>query len=201
MKIHDCAQGELEWMKLRAGKVTASEASSLLTPLFKIKEGDGPFTYLCTKIGETFGEIMPQFSSWETEHGQILEDEARKWYAFQFNERLHNVGFCESDDGRSGCSPDALIGDDGGLELKAPQHTNHVRYLLDGILPKDYAVQVHFSMFVTGRKSWTFASYHRKLPPFVLRVERDEKICATIAEALAGFYKKFDAALAKLKAA
>lgn len=198
MKIHDCAQGELEWYQLRAGKVTASEASALLTPLFKIKEGDGPFTYLCTKIGEAFGEIMPQFNSWQTEHGQILEDEARKWYAFEFNERLHNVGFCEGDDGRCGCSPDALIGEEGGLELKAPQHTNHVRYLLDGVLPKDYAVQVHFSMWVTGRKFWKFVSYHRKLPPFVLRVERDEAICAKISAAVAGFYADYDKAMKKL---
>ena len=200
MITHKCAQGELEWLQLRAGKVTASEASALLTPLFKVSEGAGVHTYLCTKVAETFGEVLPQFSSWETEHGQILEDEARKWYAFQFdNERLHNVGFCESDDHRSGCSPDALIGDDGGLELKCPQHTNHIRYLLDGVLPKDYVVQVHFSMFVTGRKWWKFVSYHRKFPPFVLKVDRDEAIQAKIREALTSFNAKFDAAMATVR--
>lgn len=195
MIIHDCAQGELEWYQLRAGKVTASEAEALLTSLFKVKDSDGVHTYLCTKIAEGFGEILPQFSSWETEHGQILEDEARNWYSFQTNEKVHNVGFCEGDDGRCGCSPDALIGDDGGLELKCPQPTNHVRYLLDGVLPKDYAVQVHFSMFVTGRKWWRFVSYHRKLPPFVLNVARDEAIIAKIQEALTGFYAKYDKAM------
>src|SRR5258708_2510391 len=151
MIIHDCTQGELDWFKLRAGKVTASEADALLTPLFKIKGGEGVHTYLCAKIAEGVGEVLPAFSSWATEEGQILEDEARRWYAFEGNETLYNVGFCEGDDRRCGCSPDALIGEHGGLELKAPQPTNHVRYLLDGILPKDYAAQVHFSMFVTGR--------------------------------------------------
>lgn len=200
MIVHNCAQGELEWYQLRAGKVTASEADSLLTPLFKVKEGERVHTYLCTKVAEAFGQVLPQFSSWETEQGQILEDEARKWYAFEYeSERLHNVGFCESDDGRSGCSPDALIGDEGGLELKCPQHTNHVRYLLDGVLPKDYAVQVHFSMFVTGRKWWKFVSYHRKFPPFVLHVPRDEAIQAKIGEALKAFYAKFDTAMATVR--
>jgi hypothetical protein len=202
MKIHDCVQGELEWLKLRAGKVTASEADALLTPLFKIKEGKGPHSYLCEKLAQGFGEnVLPQFSSWETEHGQILEDEARKWYAFEFNDRLHNVGFCEGDDGRCGCSPDALIGEDGGLELKAPQATNHVRYLLDGVLPDDYAVQVHFSLFVTGRKWWKFVSYHRKFSPFVLNVPRDEAKIATIKKALAEFYARYDAAFQRLEKA
>lgn len=201
MKIHDCTQGDLEWYKLRAGKVTASEADALLTPLFKISEGAGVYTYLCSKVAEAVGGALPSFYSWETEQGQILEDEARKWYSFEFDEEVKNVGFCESDDGRSGCSPDALIGDDGGLELKCPQPTNHVRYLLDGVLPKDYAVQVHFSMFVTGRLWWRFVSYHRKFPPFVLRVDRDEKIQGQIKSALDAFYKRYDEAIAKLKSA
>lgn len=201
MKIHNLDQNSLEWLKVRAGKVTASGADALLTPLFKVKEGKGPFTYLCEKVAEGFGEILPQFSSWETEHGQILEDEARKWYAFEFNEKLNDAGFCESDDGRCGCSPDSLIGEDGGLELKCPQGTNHVRYLLDGVLPEDYAVQVHFSMFVTGRPWWKFVAYHRSFPPFVLTVQRDESKCAKIAEALAGFYERYDAAMLKLKQA
>lgn len=201
MKIHDLEQGSLSWYAMRAGKVTASEADALLTPLFKVKEGKGPHTYLCQKVSEGFGELLPQFSSWETEHGQILEDEARKWYAFEFNERLIDAGFCEGDDGRCGCSPDSLIGEDGGLELKAPQGTNHVRYLLDGVLPEDYAVQVHFSMFVTGRKWWQFCSYHRKFAPFVLTVHRDEAKIAKIKEALGAFYARYDAAIKELQQA
>jgi hypothetical protein len=202
MKIHDVDQNSLEWYKLRAGKVTASEASALLTPLFKVGEGAGVHTYLCTKVAEGFGEVgevLPKFSSWEMEEGQILEMEARRWVSWQFDEKMRNVGFCEGDDGRCGCSPDALLGGDGGLELKCAQHTNHVRYLLDGILPKQYAVQVHFSMFVTGRKWWRFVSYHRKFPAFVLKVDRDEEIQEKIAEALEGFYKRYDDAIAKLK--
>lgn len=199
MKIHNIDQNSLEWYQLRAGKVTASGADALLTPLFKVKEGKGPFTYLCEKVSEGYGEILPQFSSWESEHGKILEDEARKWYAFEFNEKLHDAGFCEGDDGRCGCSPDALIGEEGGLELKCPQGTNHVRYLLDGVLPEDYAVQVHFSLFVTGRKWWKFVSYHRKFAPFVLTVQRDEAKCAKIKEALADFYARYDVAFKKLE--
>lgn len=199
MKIHNVTQGEGDWLKVRAGKVTASEIDALVSPTFEIRKGAQVHTLVCQKVAETLnGGPLPGFTSWQTEEGQMMEDESRKWFAFASDEKLIDAGFCEHDDGRCGCSPDSLIGEDGGLELKNPQHVNHVRYLLDGTLPKDYAAQVHMSLYVTGRKWWKFVSYRRKFPPFVITVERDEKICAIIAEALAGFYAKMDDALQRL---
>lgn len=200
MKEHNVTQGEGDWLKVRLGKVTASEAGAILTPEFKARTGEGVQTYLCQKLAETWrGTPLPGFHSWETEQGQLLEDEARKWFAFATEHKMRNVGFIEHDDGRCGCSPDALLDADGGLELKCPQDVNHVRYLIEGRLPKDYTVQVHFSMYVTGRKWWQFVSYRRKMPQFVIWVERDEEICGKIAEALKTFYTRFDAAMALLK--
>ena len=53
-------------------------------------------------------------------------------------------------------------------------------------------------MFVTGRKWWKFLSYRRGFPPLVLEIERDEKIQAVLAEALAQFLAKFDAEMANM---
>lgn len=198
--FHECAQGEAEWLQHRIGKVTASEASSLLTPLFAVKTGEGPKTYLYEKLAEGWrGKPLPGFSSWATQEGQLLEDEARRWYSLESDDAVQNVGFIEHDDHRCGCSPDGLIGEDGGLELKAPQPTNHIRYVMEGVLPKDYAPQVHFSLYVTGRPWWRFVSYCRGFPPLVLTVQRDEAICAKIQEALTGFYAAYDAAMLKLR--
>lgn len=201
MKIHDCIQGEAAWSVARAGKVTASEAGNILTPEFKARTGETPKTYLYRKIAERLrkGPVVA-FSTYETEFGQMLEDEARQWFHFNHDFQMRQVGFCESDDGLCGCSPDALLDGEGGLELKCPQDTNHVRYLMEGVLPKDYAVQVHFSMYVTGRQWWYFVSYHRPpFPKFVLRVERDEAICAKIAEAVGSFSSELNSALQKLE--
>lgn len=207
MKIHMCPQGEAEWNQLRVGRVTASALDNLLTPRFKIRDGETPRTYLFQKVAEGFKNRPLEdeaFATYDTEQGQILEDEARREYCFSFkakNERLIDAGFVEHDDGRFGCSPDALIGEASGLEIKCPKFKTHVRYLLTGELPDDYAAQVHGSMYATGRPRWVFMSYARGFPPFVLTVRRDEAICAKIGEALAGFYKLYDAAMAKLKAA
>jgi hypothetical protein len=200
MKEHLCVQGESDWLQARVGKVTASEADQLLTPEFAIRTGEMPRTYLARKLAESvLRRPLEGFASFETEQGEILEAEARAWFAFEYPHKVRQIGFIEHDDGRCGCSPDALLDDDGGLEIKAPQPTNHVKYLLDGKLPKDYAVQVHFSIYVTGRPWWKFVSYRRKFRPFVLTVERDEAIIAKINEALTQFYEKFDAALERIR--
>lgn len=201
MKIYDVKQGESDWLFARNGKVTASEADQIFTPELEPRKGEMVKTYLARKLAETvLNRPLEGFSTWQTEDGEMLEAEARNWFAFQYPHKIRRVGFVEHDDGRCGCSPDALLDDDGGLEIKAPQPTNHVKYLLDGKLPKDYAVQVQFSLYVTGRKWWRFVSYRRKFSPVVLMIERDETIMGRIAAALADFYQTFDAAMTRLKA-
>lgn len=207
MKIHACIQGDADWRLLRIGRVTASALDAIVTPQFVIRKGETPYTYLCRKLAEQFkGRPLDDedFSTYDTEQGQMLEDEARKLYCFGYKpkgERLIDAGFVEHDDGRFGCSPDALIGETSGLEIKCPKFKTHVKYLLNGTLPDEYAAQVHGSLYATGRPSWVFMSYARGFPPFVLKVERDEKICATIRDALAAFYKRFDEAMTKLREA
>lgn len=194
MKIHDVKQGELEWLALRAGIPTASEMDALITPLWKVKTGDGPRTYLFQKLAEWWqGGPLPSFQSFSMEQGSLLESEAIPWFEFEYNAAVRRVGFITTDDGLAGCSPDGLLSDDEGLELKCPQAETQVRYLCDGILPKAYEVQVHFSMFVTGAERWKFVSYRRGFPCLVLTVERDEDKQAVIVEALESFRESFDA--------
>ena len=85
-----------------------------------------------------------------------------------------------------------------GIEIKCPQETNAVRYAIEGVLPADYELQVHGSLYVTGFPRWHFLSYSRHLPKFHIVVERREDRCQVIADALAGFYERFDAEWEKL---
>ncbi len=212
MKILDVKQGTDEWLDARLGLVTASELDALITPGWKVKDLDsaGPRTYLYRKIAEAWlCHPVNSFGSFATEQGQLLEPEARPWFELAHDcEVSTKAGFIVGDDKRCGCSPDGLIVDanyvdvsDGteypqfssGLEIKCPQETNAVRYAIEGVLPADYELQIHGSLYVTGFSRWHFLSYHRTLPKFHTVVERDESKCATIAKALAGFYARFDA--------
>lgn len=200
MKIHsDIFQGSLDWIKLRFGKVTASELDNLVTPEFKLRTGEMPYTYLCTKVAEALHGPLPGFDVFDTEQGRILEEEAIPFFELTYNRDIRRVGFIENDPATAGCSPDGLLGEDNGIEIKCPSAQVHVKYLLKGTVPKDYLAQVHCSMFVTGFPRWTFFSYRRKFPPLVITVERDEEIISKIGVAVSTFRASFDEAMESIR--
>lgn len=201
MKLHtEFEQGSLEWMQARAGIVTASELDALVSPTWEIRKGQMPATYLAKKVAESWlGGPLADFTSWDMEQGQILQQEAADWYSLEYGKDIRSIGFITTDDGRVGCSPDGLLGDDSGIEIKCPESWTHVNYLLGGGVPKEYLAQCHGSMLVTGFPRWTFVSYRRHFPKLVATVERDEKIQAVIAEAIAAFLQRFDTAMAKIE--
>lgn len=199
--IHEVEQGSPEWFKVRAGIPTASEFDSLLTPLWKPRTGEGVQTYLAKKLAERWlGRPLSTATAWPMEQGSILEEEAIPFYEMMHDVEIRRVGFITTADGRAGCSPDGLIGDDCGIEIKSPQPHTHAGYLLAGELPKEYAAQVHGSMYVTGASQWRFMSYCRLFPPLILTVERDETIIDAIHQAVTAFCDRLDAGFLKLQA-
>ena len=193
MKILTMAQHSEEWFKARAGLITASGADALLTPLFKVKDGKAVDTYLAHALAEKWtGGPLPEdkINALPMEFGSILESEARPAYTFITGQEVREVGLITDDAGICGASPDGLIGDDCGIEIKCPNASTHVKYLLAGKVPDDYIVQVHFSLFVSGFSRWIFMSYRRKFPPLILTVVKDDKILGQIEEAVENFAHK-----------
>lgn len=189
-----------EWMMAHVGVPTASEFDALVTPKWEIKKGKGPASFLAKKVAEAWQDgPLPGFGSFAMEQGQILEKEAIPAYSGLFDVPIDRVGFVTTADGRVGCSPDGLIGLDGGIEIKCPEAPTHTAYLLADVLPDDYVHQVYGSMFVTGRQWWDFYSYRRGFPDFIIRVQRDEEIMATLEEALSEFLLKFDKAMKRME--
>lgn len=194
MKIRtDLEQNSLDWLVARAGVVTASEFDNLLTPKFEPRKGQTPETYLWRKLAERWtGGPLPGYQTLDMEAGQIRESEAIPAYEFEHSEQIQRVGFVTTDDERVGCSPDGLIGDDGGIEVKCPMAHTHVGYLLGGEVPEQHLTQVHGSIYVTGRKWWRFMSYRRGFPMLVKLVERDDAIQRKIDATLKSFLSRFD---------
>ena len=202
MKIHaDIAQNSVDWQILRAGKVTASEFDALITPLGKVRDGDGVATYLAQKLAERWlGGPLPALQGvFDVEQGQILEERAKPAFTIHTGLETHNVAFIETDDGQCGCSPDAMVGMESGVEIKCPRAETHIGYLLAGKLPKQYVAQVQGSMFVTGCPTWHFFSYRRSFPAFHLVVARDDNFHRALAVALADFLAALDIAMKRLE--
>lgn len=190
MRIHPAPQGSFEWHQARLGLPTASELDQLITPGWEIRKWstEMPNTYLARKLAEWWSgssEEMP--NTFEMEQGRILEDFAIPWYEREFDTTIQRVGLCLFDDESFGGSPDGLLGDDYGIEIKCPTRTVHTKYLIRGELPPDYRQQVHGCMYVTGRKHWKFVSYRRTFPQLVVDVEYDWKLQGVIHEAVCEF--------------
>lgn len=201
MKIHECEQGSADWLIARSGIPTASELDRLVDTKFAPRTGETPKSYLAMKLAEAWqhGPILGA-NSFAMEQGHFIEQDAFNFYQLTFGKRLKKVGFITTDDGRFGCSPDAIIeGEECGLEIKCPSPETHVKYLLKGVVPTDYAPQVHMSLYVTGWKQWEFLSFRRGYPPLRLLVHRDEDIIKKIQSALDYFTEAFDEAMKRLE--
>jgi len=202
LKIHkDIEQNGVDWLILRSGKVTASEMDALISPLGKIRTGDGVNTYLNQKLCERWtGGPMPALHGiFDLEQGKLLEERAKPAFTLHTGIDIQSIAFIETDDGRVGCSPDAMIGSESGVEIKCPRMDTHIGYLLAGELPKQYVAQVQGSMFVTGCKQWHFFSFHRAFPPLHLVVDRDDDFQESLEAAIGEFNVRLDAAMKRLE--
>lgn len=86
-----------------------------------------------------------------------------------------------------GASPDFLVGDEGGGEVKCPESSEvHLETLLTG-LPSEHIEQIQGGLWVTHRKWWDFISFHPDFSPalrlYVQRVPRDDAYIARLEAA------------------
>lgn len=198
MRIVECQQGSPEWHALRLAVPTASEFGCIITPK-KAQLAEAHEGYIDRLIDEAVRpDVERGFGgNAHTERGNELEPDARRLYAFMRDVEPQVVGFVLRDDGMAGCSPDSLIGDDGGLEIKCPDGPTHVGYLRAGVLPDKYKPQVHGSLLITGRKWWDFMSHCPGHKPLIVRVTPDS-YTAKLSELLDAFIVKLHAEKLKI---
>ncbi|WHL17671.1 lambda exonuclease family protein [Stenotrophomonas acidaminiphila] len=174
MQILTFEQRSPEWYAARRGVPTASEFGNIITP----KKGEyaaAADTYINQLIDELMRPDAGQAftGNRHTERGELLEDDARELYAFENELAPQQVGFILNDAGTLGCSPDSLIGEDGGLEIKCPDGPTHVKWVRAGGIPDEHKPQVHGSLIITGRAWWDFLSYCPGYEPLLVRVTPD----------------------------
>lgn len=101
-----------------------------------------------------------------------------------------------------GASPDFLVGDDGGGEIKSPESSEvHLETLLTG-LPPEHIEQIQGGLWVTGRKWWDFVSFHPDFPEshriYIQRVPRDDEYIERLESACLQMEADVQAILAQL---
>lgn len=197
MIILDCAQGSDEWINARLGIPTASQFHRIITPKTgKLSsQADGYVYELLAE--ELLGHPVDEGASDFMTRGTALEKSAIDFYEFQRDVTTSRVGFIFRADKLTGCSPDRLVGDDGGLEIKCPSAKVHVGYML-GQDADAYKCQVQGALWITDRPWWDWLSYNPELAPVMLRFERDEAFIAKLGATVDQFIGYLDECRLKL---
>lgn len=200
MKTLNFPQRSPEWFAARKGLPTASRFDQILTPV-TAKPSSSQDKLINELIAESLGLLVPEDegATAAMENGINLEDEARAAYELEWlapGQPMKQAGLLISDCGRFGASPDLLVGDLGGVEIKVPTPTTQISYLRANAVPSDYRCQIHGLMIVSDRDWWDFWSYCRGLQPLRVRVMRDD-FTLRLAEELNKFCDRYNEARAR----
>lgn len=189
-------QGTEDWLAERAGCFTASCFADLAWDREVYKTGDRkgqlkPEPKLRTNlIARVAAEIVTgtakaSATARAMEYGKEMEPEAIAAYERKTGMMVEQCGFIRHPlHPFVGASPDILIGDVGGGEIKCPLSIEvHAITLRDG-LPPEHIEQIQGGLWVTGREWWDFISYNPLFPAgldlYVQRIHRDEAIINSI---------------------
>lgn len=197
-QILTCEQNSREWHLARMGIPTASSFDAIMTPGKTKAEQKTRRTYMLKLAGEILtGEPIEMVMTRDMERGHLLEPEARDLYTLQAGVMLDRVGFIRGD--RAGCSPDSLIGKEGGLEIKTKAPHLLIDVSLKDEFPEEHKAQVQGALWITGREWWDIAVYWPGLPLFVKRAYRDEPYIEQLAGEVARFNDDLDAIVAQMR--
>lgn len=196
MIVLDVRQGSPEWHFARLGIPTASQFSRILSAkTYKVLAGSE--TYMHELLAEwLIGIPSNAATSGFMQRGTAMEPTALAYYEMQRDIKVTPAGVCLRDDRLAACSPDGLVGADGGVEIKCPSAKVHVSNMLG--MSEDHFAQVQGNLWITGRTWWDLVSYHPEMPAAIVRFERHEEYLAALEKAMDTFIANLCAARATL---
>ena len=188
MIIVDCQQGTPEWDECRLGIPTASNFGKIVTATGKLSESRDEYLIqlACEFVA---GRNEENHTSYRMKEGNRMEEESRQVYAMNHDGLdVYQVGFVYKDERRMvGCSPDALVGTDGGFETKDAKFTIQYARLESKKMVTAHIPQVQGGLYVCEREWWDWQSYCSGLPVLCIRNYRDEKYIKLLEEELERF--------------
>jgi hypothetical protein len=194
-----CDQGSDIWKQTRAGIPSASRFSEIVT--VKGEPSKSAEKYMEELIAERLtGKPIPHYQSKAMINGNLCEPQARTLYELIHEVEVRQVGFCFFDEQKKfGSSPDGLIGEDGGLEIKTAEPHIQIHRLRKGWSQAEHWQQVQGNLLCTGRKWWHVMSYCDGLDPLIIEVKRDNEFCARLLVELKKFCDELDLIENKLR--
>jgi hypothetical protein len=195
MIIHTYPQGSEDWLRARAGKVTASMFKDARSRLKKTGEPTESALNYAFKVAVEAISGIPMdegFQTWQMRRGNELEPEARDLYVIRTGNTVDLCSFITTDCESYGASADGLIGEDGGLEIKCLVSPERIRNAILNYDISEWIDQVQGGMWITGRKWWDFVIYCPALSGVgreltIWHIERDDDYIAQLESDLGAF--------------
>lgn len=188
-------QGTQEWHMERCGCATASRFAEIMTG----KKGRAD--YLNQLVAERLSLTPTEtYSNWHTRRGNEQEPVAKVAYMAKTAQIIEEVGFIRHPALKAGASPDGLVEDDGGIEIKSVIPTVQLATIESGSYPQVHKPQIQGNLWITGRKWWDFVSFcydmreglNPDLQLYIFRVERDESYIDRLEIEVSRFLREID---------
>lgn len=198
-------QHSAEWWAIRCGKVTASRIGDIMARTQRGAHTAARGHYLKEKVAERIiGRPRDRKKVASLDARLDLEPDARAAYEFYNDCVVDVVGFIEHPRiPNAGASPDGLVGDDGGIEIKACDAEMHIEIVTADAINPDYIYQCHFNMACTERSWWDFTAFNPEMPEelklHVKRIARDDIMIANIEQGVIEFLAEVDQKVAQVK--
>lgn len=176
-------QGTSQWLDEKLGVISGTRANDLMSSNITRR------TLLATLIRELMTASSKAFRpTKDMVIGIETEPEAVSYYELMTGVTVTDqLAYIESEiHPMFACSPDGLIGDDGGYEGKRLLAENHLKIILGTDPEKKYIKQCEWCMFITGRKWWDLHYYCEALPvsmrSHIVRIHRQEQMMNDMLE-------------------
>jgi len=192
-------QRSAQWFMERLGRATGSKFKDVMATT---KTGESAYRkkYKIQLVAERITGVATTFfvnaaMQWGTDH----EDEAAEQFSIQTGLMLDEIGFVKHPTMMCGVSPDRVIQTPDGpvvLEIKCPETSTHVEWMLDGVLPGQHKPQVMGQMWLMNSPYAYFCSYDPRMPEnaqlFIVTVERDEDYIKKLEANISQFLTEVD---------
>lgn len=181
----DVPQGSDQWRLARAGLATASRFAAIMATTRTGGEAADRRNYRADLLVERLtGRPLDGFQTAAMRQGVEREPQSRVAFEAETGLTVRQVGMFKHPELDAAASPDGLIGERIGLELKNPERATHLRYLQTPTIPPEYEWQVQGQCWLCGLDEVYFASYNPDFPDHlqlaVRRVRRDDKAIARL---------------------
>ena len=180
MKIYNFEQRTPEWIEIKRGKMSASNAETI------IANGKGLETYIYNLMAEYYSSAEKEnYINADMQRGIDLEPEAKIEFQFYTGLDIKEVGCVELNEYIL-ASPDGLIGDDGLIEIKCPNDSIYFKLLLSNNIKPEYIAQMQMQMYVTDRQYCYFVSYNPNFEKslYIKKINRDEEMIDKLKKGL-----------------